>query len=60
MDKFNRVVSIMNNLNLPDGLYMRPSRDSDKPFIASLSNSTRNALRIIDAEQGYVEHLMDM
>ena len=46
-------------LNLPDGLGIRPARDSDKPFIESLFKSTRNDLRMIDAENDFIETLIE-
>lgn len=50
----------MQKLNLPEGLHMRPARDDDKAFIASLYRSTRHDLRLADAEQDYIETLIDM
>lgn len=50
----------MQNLNLPDGLYMRPARDSDRIFMESLYKSTRDDLRLIDAEEDFIEELIDM
>ena len=50
----------MNKISLPDGLSMRPARDSDSIFMESLYNSTRDDLRLIDAEGDFVEELIDM
>ncbi|MCU7924125.1 MAG: GNAT family N-acetyltransferase [Candidatus Thiodiazotropha sp. (ex Dulcina madagascariensis)] len=46
-------------LHLPDGLGIRPARDSDRPFIESLYNTTRNDLRLIDAEADFIESLIE-
>jgi len=50
----------MQKLNLPDGLYMRPACGSDKGFIETLYKTTRDDLRMIDAEDDYIEELIDM
>ncbi|MFC1750245.1 GNAT family N-acetyltransferase [Pseudomonadota bacterium] len=50
----------MQKLNLPDGLYMRPARDSDNPFIEQLYKTTRDDLRMADGESGFIEELIDM
>ena len=50
----------MQKLNLPDGLYMRPARDSDKYFIESLYKATRDDLRMADAEDEYIEGLIEL
>ena len=47
------------SLNLPDGLSIRPSRDSDRPFMESLFKSTQDDLRMIDAEDDFIETLID-
>ena len=46
--------------NLPDGLGLRPSNASDKPFIEALFNSTRDDLRLIDGEKEFVESIIEM
>lgn len=49
-----------NQLPIPDGLGMRPARPSDQVFIASLYRSTRDDLRLADAEQDFIEELIGM
>ncbi len=46
-------------LNLPYGLGIRPARDGDKIFIESLYKSTRDDLRTIDAENDFIEELIE-
>lgn len=46
-------------LQLPDGLSIRPARDNDKAFVESLFKSTRDDLRLIDAEHDYIENLIE-
>lgn len=46
-------------IDLAAGLAMRPARASDSGFIESLYRSTRNDLRLIDAESDFVEALID-
>ena len=46
-------------LHLPDGLDIRPARDSDRPFIESLYHTTRGDLRLIDAEPDFIETLIE-
>lgn len=48
------------NIPIPDGFSMRPSRPSDKVFLESLYNSTRDDLRLIDAEPELIEALIEM
>jgi GNAT superfamily N-acetyltransferase len=50
----------MPDIPLPDGLSMRPQRDSDALFMATLFNSTRDDLRLIDAEEDFIEELIEM
>lgn len=45
--------------NMPDGLGMRPARPADNGFIESLYRSTRDDLRQIDAEQDFIETLIE-
>ena len=42
---------------LPDGLSMRPARSSDEPFLASLYESARPDLQLIDADEE-LKHLI--
>jgi ribosomal protein S18 acetylase RimI-like enzyme len=44
-------------LQIPDGLGIRPARPSDQPFLEALYRSTRGDLRLIDAEDGFIEAL---
>lgn len=46
--------------NLPSGLSLRPMRDQDRPFIESLYRATREDLRLIDAEEDFIEELIAM
>lgn len=45
---------------LSAGLSIRPVRDSDAPFVASLYRSTRDDLRLVDAEDDFIEELIEM
>ncbi len=47
------------NFNSSTGLLIRPARDNDKPFIAALHNTTRDDLRLIDAERDFIETLIE-
>lgn len=49
-----------NSINLPVGLSMRASRPSDQGFIEALFNSTRDDLRLLDAETDFIETLIDL
>ncbi len=51
----------MNNsgLNLPYGMSMRPAMAADGPFVESLYKSTRDDLKTIDAEAGFIEELIE-
>lgn len=46
-------------LNLPYGMNMRPAMAADGPFIESLYKSTRDDLKTIDAETGFIEELIE-
>ncbi|MES9852603.1 MAG: GNAT family N-acetyltransferase [Candidatus Thiodiazotropha sp. L084R] len=46
-------------LHLPDGLGIRPARDSDRSFIESLYHATRDDLRLIEAEPDFIESLIE-
>lgn len=50
----------MADFSLPDGLRLRPQRDSDGAFMASLYNSTREDLRSAIAEHDFIEELIEM
>lgn len=45
---------------LPDGLRLRPAGSADEPFLASLYRSTRDDLRLMDAEEEFVEWLIGL
>lgn len=51
---------IPGDVSLPAGLHLRPARPSDNGFIESLYRATRDDLRLINAEDGFVEALIDM
>jgi GNAT superfamily N-acetyltransferase len=46
-------------LNNTDGLEVRPSRDSDNPFVQSLYHSARPDLQLIDGERDLVEEVIE-
>lgn len=50
---------MFNKLNLPEGLHIRPAKDSDKAFIASLFKTTRDDLMMINAEMDYIQTLVE-
>ncbi|HEX7762889.1 MAG TPA: GNAT family N-acetyltransferase [Cellvibrio sp.] len=50
----------MQNINLPDGLSVRPSRASDTPFLEKLHHSLRQDLQLIDAEQDMIESIIEL
>lgn len=47
-------------VTLPAGLSLRAARPSDQGFMEELFNSTRDDLRLIDAETDLIEELIDM
>ncbi|WP_347903101.1 GNAT family N-acetyltransferase [Pseudomonas purpurea] len=47
-----------NNANASDGLVVRPSRDTDGPFLQCLYRSARSDLQWIDGEQEQVEQVI--
>lgn len=49
----------MINLNIPNGLHLRPSRDTDKPFIANLYSTTRDDLRMAEGERDFIESIVE-
>ncbi len=49
----------MQAFTLPHGLGVRPSRSSDAAFLEKLYQSTRNDLQLIDAEQGFIDLLVE-
>jgi len=49
----------LETLSLPEGLGIRPSLPSDKAFIENLYRSTRDDLRLFDAELDFIETLIE-
>lgn len=49
-----------NSIRMPDGLSLRLTRASDNSFLESLHRSTRDDLQLIDAENDFIEELIDM
>jgi ribosomal protein S18 acetylase RimI-like enzyme len=49
-----------NAIPVPDGLRLRPVRPDDGDFLEALYGSTRDDLRRIDAENGFIEELIRM
>jgi ribosomal protein S18 acetylase RimI-like enzyme len=47
-------------LQIPDGIGMRPARTSDQTFLESLYRSTRDDLRLIDADNEFIDELIGM
>jgi ribosomal protein S18 acetylase RimI-like enzyme len=45
---------------VPDGLSLRPAQSADSNFLEALYSSTRDDLRQINAESGFVEELIKM
>ncbi len=48
------------NIQMPGGLSLRPTRASDNGFLESLHSATRDDLRLVDAENDFIEDLIDM
>ncbi len=48
------------NMKFQGGLSLRPMKTSDSAFIESLYRTTRDDLRMIDAEDEFVEDLIDI
>lgn len=51
---------VSGSMKFQDGLSLRPMATSDKAFIESLYRSTRDDLRLIDAEDDFIEGLIEM
>lgn len=49
-----------NGIPVPDGLSLRPAQPADSGFLEALYSSTRDDLRQIDAESGFIEELIKM
>ncbi|VAW73792.1 hypothetical protein MNBD_GAMMA10-2876 [hydrothermal vent metagenome] len=45
--------------NLPAGLALRPAREADNYFLENLYRSTRDDLRLLDAETDFIETLIE-
>ncbi|WP_185843481.1 GNAT family N-acetyltransferase [Pseudoalteromonas luteoviolacea] len=50
----------MVQFTIPEGLHIRPSTASDKPFIEKLHREVRQDLQCIDGEQDFIESIVDM
>lgn len=50
----------MADFTLPAELHLRPQRDGDQVFLASLFESTRGELRLIDAAPDFIEELIEL
>ena len=48
------------SIKLPAGLQLRPMRSSDNAFMESLYKSTRDDLRMLDAEEDFIEEFIDL
>lgn len=46
-------------MNIQGGLSLRPARASDNAFIESLYRSTRDDLRVLDADEDFIDELID-
>jgi len=49
----------MFNKNLPENLGIRPAMDTDKPFLETLYYSSRDDLRLANAESDFIETLIE-
>ncbi|MBI5936815.1 MAG: GNAT family N-acetyltransferase [Betaproteobacteria bacterium] len=49
-----------NDFNLPGGLAMRPATAADNAFLESLYRATRDDLRLADAEEDFIENLIEL
>lgn len=49
-----------NRLSMPDGLGLRLARPSDNDFLQALFESTRDDLRMINAEKDFIDALINM
>ncbi len=50
----------MNSFKPPEGLHIRPSNPSDKPFLEKLHRETREELQFIEGEQDFIEEILAM
>ncbi|MDE1462245.1 GNAT family N-acetyltransferase [Spartinivicinus poritis] len=51
--------SSTDNLKLPQGFAIRPATETDKPFLQSLYHSTRNDLQYINADEEFINELIE-
>lgn len=50
----------MSHFSIPDGLNIRPSKPSDAAFIRRLHSEVRQDLQHINADQDFIESIVDM
>lgn len=50
----------MQGIQLPLGLHIRPAQTSDKAFLEKLHHATRQDLQHMDAEQDFIETIVEM
>lgn len=50
----------MLNFKIPKGLHIRPSTASDNAFLEELHRTQRQELQLIDAEQDFIDSLVEM
>lgn len=48
------------NIKLPNGLSLRAMRSSDSIFMESLYRTTRDDLRMLDAEEDFIDEFIDL
>jgi GNAT superfamily N-acetyltransferase len=51
---------MQSSIPIPDGLNIRPAGQQDKGFLERLYNSTREDLRLLNAQPDFIEALVDM
>lgn len=44
----------------PDGLHIRPSMATDKPFLEKIHHSVRQDLQLIEGEKDFIESIIEM
>jgi ribosomal protein S18 acetylase RimI-like enzyme len=50
----------MIGVNIPEGLRVRPAKQSDAPFLERLHHAQRTDLQWIDGEQDFIESIVEM
>ncbi|QSX30225.1 GNAT family N-acetyltransferase [Shewanella cyperi] len=50
----------MQKFTPPKGLHIRPSTSSDKPFLEKLHRLVRQDLRLLDADEDFIESVVEM